>query len=85
VLVFSILLGGRAKFLALVTFNMVALMELHHVMETIAAARYTPGLVTAIPYIALGVLFLRALIRESKDEPIGAFAKANRPLPGAVA
>jgi hypothetical protein len=58
---FSLLVGGRAKFIALVAFNMVALTELRHVIETAAAARYTPGVVTAIPYIVLGVLFLRAL------------------------
>src|SRR5262245_58673598 len=36
-LVFAVLAGGRARFVALVLFNMVALTEIHHVVESAAA------------------------------------------------
>ena len=33
-------------------------------IETIFAGHYTPGTLTAVPYAVVGVLLLRALIRE---------------------
>jgi len=66
--IFSILLGGRARFVALVALNMAALGEVHHLVESIYAGRYTPGTITAIPYIIFGILFLRALIFERREE-----------------
>lgn len=66
--IFSILLGGRAKFVALVALNMAALGEVHHISESAYAGRYTPGTVTAVPYIIFGILFLRALIHERRAE-----------------
>jgi hypothetical protein len=66
--IFSILRGGRAKFVALVALNMAALGEVHHFIESAYAGRYTPGTVTAIPYIIFGILFLRALIYERRTE-----------------
>jgi len=64
---------------------MVALTELHHVIEMAAAGCYTPGVVTAIPYIVLGVLFLRALIREAREEITAPTSKPDRTLPAAIA
>ena len=67
-LAFCLLVGGQARFIALVVFNITALLEVHHVIETIAARGYTPGVVTAVPYMILGVVFLRALIPEFRAE-----------------
>ena len=36
--------------------------------RTSVAGRYTPGTITAIPYIIFGILFLRALILERREE-----------------
>jgi hypothetical protein len=47
---------------------MAALGEVHHIVESAYAGRYTPGRVTAVPYILFGVLFLQALIRERHRE-----------------
>lgn len=66
--IFSILLGGRAKFTALVALNMVALGEVHNIFESAYAGRYTSGTITAAPYIIFGILFLRALICERRAE-----------------
>ena len=73
--IFCILKGGRARFLALLAFGLIAISEVHHLMETAFAGRYTPGTVTAIPFVACGVLFVRALIMERRaDKAIGGLA-----------
>ena len=69
-LAFCLLVGGRARFAALVVFNITALLEVHHVIESIAAGGYTPGVVTAIPYMVGGIHFLRALIPEFRAEQV---------------
>ena len=66
--IFCILNGGRTQFIALVALNMTALGEVHHLIETALTHRYTPGTVTAIPYIWAGVRFLRALVKERRAE-----------------
>ena len=66
--IFSILSGGRARFVALLALNMAALGEVHHVIESAYAGGYTPGTVTAVPYVAFGILFLRALVHERRAE-----------------
>ena len=66
--IFCILLGGRARFIALVALNMAALGEVHHLVESAYAGHYTPGTVTAVPYILFGILFLQALIHERREE-----------------
>jgi hypothetical protein len=73
--IFSILKGGRARFVALGVLGVFSVAEVHHVIETILAGGYTPGFVTSIPYTVCGVLFLRALIQESRA---GATASESR-------
>jgi hypothetical protein len=60
-------MGGRAQDISLGFWAAIALDEVHHVIETIVAGHYTPGTVTAIPYIAFGALLLRAIVREHRD------------------
>jgi hypothetical protein len=66
-LTFGILVGGLAKDISLGFWAAIALGEVHHVIETIVAGHYTPGTITAIPYIAFGALLLRAIAREHRD------------------
>src|SRR5579885_860943 len=40
--------------------------ELHHLCVAFYAGHYTPGSVTAIPYVAASVMLLRALFRERR-------------------
>ena len=44
--------------------GVIAISEVHHLCETLYAGHYTPGSVTAIPYVAAGVMLFRALFRE---------------------
>jgi Protein of unknown function with HXXEE motif len=63
-LIYGILAGGRRRQIAVGALALIALGEVHHFIETAQTGRYNPGSVTAIPYIASGVLLLRALISE---------------------
>ena len=68
--VHSILKGGMARFITMFFLGLPTLGELHHFVETMRFGHYTGGTVTAVPYVACGVLFLRALLQEyrpSKD------------------
>jgi len=70
-LTYGILAGGLLKEIALSVWAAVAIGELHHIVESIAARRYTPGSATAIPYVVFGVLLLLAIFREHRDRQIG--------------
>ena len=65
---FSLLKGGRARFVTLGALGLVAVSEVHHLIETAWARHYTAGTVTAIPFVVCGVQFLRALVKERRAE-----------------
>lgn len=56
--------GGFARFITMFVLGLPTIAEVHHLLDTLRAGRYTPGTVTAIPSILCGVLFLRALMSE---------------------
>jgi hypothetical protein len=56
--------GGFARFITMFVLGLPTIGEVHHLLDTLRAGRYTPGTVTAIPSILCGVLFLRALVNE---------------------
>ena len=65
-----ILKGGLARFMTMFVLGLPTLGEFHHFVKTMRVGHYTGGTVTAVPYIACGVLFLTALVKEycpSKD------------------
>ena len=45
-------------------FGLFAAMEAHHLIQALAKGVYDPGVVTSVPYAALGVLMLDAVWRE---------------------
>ncbi len=63
-LMFALLVGGRARFVALEVLGGASVLEVHHVIETIVAGAYTPGLVTALPYAGIGGLLMWAAFKE---------------------
>jgi len=65
--VYAFLVGGRWRLLGPTFFAVVALGESHHTIKTIVRLDYFPGAVTAIAYIAVGILLLRAIVREFKS------------------
>jgi hypothetical protein len=56
VLLYALLIGGRAKLAVLAFFGVFAISEAHHVIAALLKAGYEPGVVTAIPYAAVGYL-----------------------------
>src|SRR5262249_5426987 len=59
-LIFGILTGGLWREISIGIFGVISVSEVHHLMET-AQAGCTPGTIKAIPYVAVGVVMLRAL------------------------
>ena len=65
-LVYTSMLGGRWRLLAPGYFAVMALVESHHIIKTIVRLDYFPGAVTAVAYVTVGALLLRAVVRELK-------------------
>jgi len=83
-LAFLIALGGRGRRIALCVFGLSGVLEAHHLIETAVAGHYTPGTVTAVPYILFGLLVLRAVARERQTERVSTHSAAPS-LPQAAA
>jgi hypothetical protein len=76
--VYGLLNGGRLRLLGPGFFALAALGESHHVVKTIVRLDYFPGAVTAIPYVIVGALLLRAVVRELAAGR-GEWAASNAP------
>jgi len=61
---FAAMAGGMGRVVAGGFVGLIAISEVHHLCETVYAGHYTPGSVTAIPYVAAGVMLFRSLFRE---------------------
>jgi hypothetical protein len=62
--VYAFLVGGRWRLLGPTFFGIAALGESHHIIKTVVRLDYFPGAVTAIAYVGVGILLLRAIVRE---------------------
>ncbi len=62
--VFAAMAGGVGRVVAGGLVGVIAISEVHHLCETVYAGHYRPGSVTAIPYVAVGVMLFRSLFRE---------------------
>jgi len=56
--------GERRQLLAVGFFGVLALTKVHHFVKSIVHGAYFPGRVTAIPFVAVGMLLLRRVVRE---------------------
>ena len=65
--VYASLVGGRWRLLGPTFFGVAALGESHHIIKTIVRLDYFPGAITAVAYVAVGALLLRAIVREFKS------------------
>ena len=63
-LVYAVLREGLPRLFVIGFLGLFAAAEAHHVIQAFAGVRYDPGLVTSVPYAALGVLMLDAVWRE---------------------
>jgi uncharacterized membrane protein YeaQ/YmgE (transglycosylase-associated protein family) len=71
-LAYLIAKGGRGRLVSLGVFGFLGVNEIHHLVETVATGRYTPGTLTAIPYVVIGALLIMAVVREWRDGPVAA-------------
>jgi hypothetical protein len=57
---------GRARRTAVMILALLCIGEIHHVVKGVVRFEYNPGLVMAVPFVAIGVLMIRALRLESR-------------------
>jgi hypothetical protein len=62
-MVLLVLRGGAGPLVALGLWGLTFLLELHHVVRALEARGYYPGIVTALPYIAIGPFYWREWAR----------------------
>jgi hypothetical protein len=65
-LMYALLLEGRARRIVLGVFGLLGIQELHHVAESVAKGGYDAGVVTCVPYAVVGALLLAAVWREAR-------------------
>jgi hypothetical protein len=68
---YAFLVGGTARLIVLGLFGLFGVSELHHVIEALATGSYEAGVVTSIPYAAVGGLLVADIWREfRRGEPV---------------
>jgi hypothetical protein len=60
---------GRWRSSVAVLFALLCIGEIHHPVMTLVRGAYNPGLITAIPFIAVGPLLIRAVLMKAKTAP----------------
>jgi hypothetical protein len=65
---------GKLRVVAVSFLAFICLGESHHIIKTVLHASYFPGFVTAFPFVAIGVLMIRALRLERRSVPQAAAA-----------
>jgi len=68
-LLYSTLTTSKWRFTAFVFFGLSGIVEIHHVVKTVLHASYFPGAITAIPFVVIGAMLLRATAREWRGRP----------------
>jgi len=63
-MVYGQMVGGGWRLFAPAFFGVSGLIESHHIIKTVVRLDYFPGALTAIPFVAVGLLLLRAVVRE---------------------
>jgi hypothetical protein len=77
------LAGGRSRMRAAGFFGVIAMAELHHVVETIVRGVYTPGTASGVLVVGAGAFLLHAVVRElqaSAPSPLWIGTRPKRPL-----
>jgi hypothetical protein len=63
-LLLAVLAGGRGRLSVAGLFGVMGVGESHHFVQTVMYGGYFPGVVTSIAYVWIGVMLLRAVIRD---------------------
>jgi hypothetical protein len=61
---YALLVGGTARLVVLALFGLFGASEVHHVFEALAKGGYDAGVITSIPYAAVGCLLVAEVWRE---------------------
>jgi hypothetical protein len=61
---YALLVGGLPKLAVLALFGLFGVQEVHHVVESVTTRSYDAGLITCVPYAALGCLLVAAVWKE---------------------
>ena len=75
--IYAILVGGTPRLVVLALFGLFGASEAHHVIEALASGGYDPGVVTAIPYAAVGCVMVAELWREFRRGATAAHTAAR--------
>jgi hypothetical protein len=63
-LFYAVLRGGKAMLAVMGFFGVFGVSEIHHVFEQMAKLDFEPGVLTSIPYCAVGLMMVIAVWRE---------------------
>jgi hypothetical protein len=77
VALYAFLVGGTARLIVLGLFGLFGATEVHHVIEALAKGGYDAGVVTSIPYAAVGCLLSAEVWRELRRGATAAHAPAR--------
>jgi hypothetical protein len=61
---YALLREGTPRLIVLGVFGLFGAQEVHHVIESVAKGGYDAGVITCIPYAAVGLLLLESVRRE---------------------
>ena len=61
---YGVLAGGTARLVVLALFGLFGVSGAHHVVEALATGGYEAGVVTSIPYAAVGSVMVAEVWRE---------------------
>jgi uncharacterized membrane protein YeaQ/YmgE (transglycosylase-associated protein family) len=81
VLFYSLLHDGPVRLIVPAIFGVFGATEVHHLIESLLKGAYDPGVITCVPYAAVGALLVAAVWREFRREAATshrALATANR-------
>jgi hypothetical protein len=62
--VFTAMFGGKWRLIPVGFFGVSGIIEVHHIVKTFLQGSYFPGAITAVAFVTVGALLLRAVIRE---------------------
>ena len=65
---YALLREGTPRLIVLATFGLFGAQEVHHVIEAFAEGGYDPGVITCVPYAAVGLLLLESVWREFRRQ-----------------
>lgn len=63
-LLYALIREGAARLIVIGLFGLFALTEVHHVAESLMKGAYDPGVLTCVPYAAVGFQLTVAVARE---------------------